>query len=73
MIQKVVLLTVVTSPMPHWPRVLNGPELAKKVSSVIGGKAGGKGNVFQGMGDKPAAIKNAVDDLESLFKEKLSI
>ncbi|CAI2032306.1 hypothetical protein SEUBUCD646_0H03590 [Saccharomyces eubayanus] len=52
---------------------IDGPELAKKVSNIIGGKAGGKGNVFQGMGDKPAAIKNAVDDLESLFKEKLSI
>ncbi|KAJ4125595.1 Alanine--tRNA ligase [Fusarium falciforme] len=52
---------------------IDGSALAKKVSSIIGGKAGGKGNVFQGMGDKPAAIKDAVDDLESLFKEKLSI
>lgn len=45
--------------------------LAKAVSAHIGGKAGGKGNVVQGMGDKPEGIDAAVDELRKLFEEKL--
>lgn len=50
-----------------------GQELAGKVSGIIGGKAGGKGNVFQGVGDKPAAINDAINEITTAFKEKLSI
>ncbi|AAS52283.1 ADR363Cp [Eremothecium gossypii ATCC 10895] len=50
---------------------IDGPALAKVVSSKIGGKAGGKGNVFQGMGDKPAGIDSAIAEVEASFKEKL--
>lgn len=52
---------------------IDGPSLGKIVSGAVGGKAGGKGNVFQGMGDKPAGVENATTELESLFKEKLVI
>lgn len=52
---------------------VNASELAKHASEFIGGKAGGKGNVVQGMGDKLDGIPNAVDELEKLLKEKLSI
>ncbi|CCE64478.1 hypothetical protein TPHA_0H02750 [Tetrapisispora phaffii CBS 4417] len=52
---------------------LDGAALAKQVSQLIGGKAGGKGNVFQGMGDKPEAIEEAVKTIEIAFNEKLSI
>ncbi|KAG7660472.1 ALA1 [[Candida] subhashii] len=45
--------------------------LAKAVSESIGGKAGGKGNVVQGMGDKPEGIPNAVEQVTKLFAEKL--
>lgn len=50
---------------------VNANELAGAVSSHIGGKAGGKGNVVQGMGDKPEGISQAVKDLTKLFAEKL--
>lgn len=50
---------------------VNANELAGAVSSHIGGKAGGKGNVVQGMGDKPEGISQAVEDLTKLFAEKL--
>lgn len=52
---------------------VDGSSLAQSVSSSIGGKAGGKGNVFQGMGDKPEAIESAVAKVEALLKEKLAI
>ena len=50
---------------------VNANELAGAVSTHIGGKAGGKGNVVQGMGDKPEGIPQAVDQLTKLFAEKL--
>lgn len=52
---------------------VDGSSLAKTVSSSIGGKAGGKGNVFQGMGDKPNGIDSAVAEVEALLKERLTI
>lgn len=52
---------------------VDGAALAKKVSSIIGGKAGGKGNVFQGMGDKQTEAENAVAEISAVFKEKLTI
>ncbi|CCD25200.1 alanine--tRNA ligase NDAI_0E03830 [Naumovozyma dairenensis CBS 421] len=52
---------------------VDGAVLAKQVSNVIGGKAGGKGNVFQGMGDKPDAATEAVSEIEKLLREKLTI
>lgn len=50
---------------------INATELAKVVSALIGGKAGGKGNVVQGMGDKPEGIDAAVEALGKAFAEKL--
>lgn len=52
---------------------VDGSGLAKTVSANIGGKAGGKGNVFQGMGDKPDGIEKAVSEVEALLKEKLVV
>lgn len=52
---------------------IDGASLAKAVSGAIGGKAGGKGNVFQGMGDKPTDVQKAIDEVETVFKEKLTI
>lgn len=50
---------------------VNANELAAVVASHIGGKAGGKGNVVQGMGDKPAGIDAAVAEVTKLLAEKL--
>ncbi|CCH58252.1 hypothetical protein TBLA_0A04580 [Henningerozyma blattae CBS 6284] len=50
---------------------VDGAGLAKTVSGIIGGKAGGKGNVFQGMGDKPDSIEKAISEIETALKEKL--
>ncbi|RKP30781.1 alanyl-tRNA synthetase, cytoplasmic [Metschnikowia bicuspidata] len=45
--------------------------LAAAVSAHIGGKAGGKGNVVQGMGDQPEGITAAVEEVTRMFAEKL--
>lgn len=50
---------------------VNANDLASAVASHIGGKAGGKGNVVQGMGDKPEGISAAVDAVTKLLSEKL--
>lgn len=50
---------------------VDATELAKAVSAKIGGKAGGKGNVVQGMGDKPEGINEAVEEVSKLLAEKL--
>lgn len=52
---------------------IDGSTVAKQVSGVIGGKAGGRGNVFQGMGDKPTAAQDAVSEVEKLFQEQLKL
>lgn len=52
---------------------VDGPSLGKIVSASIGGKAGGKGNVFQGMSAKADGVEKAIDEVQSLFKEKLNI
>lgn len=46
-------------------------DLATAVSNHVGGKAGGKGNVVQGMGDKPSGIKEAINELTKLIETKL--
>lgn len=50
---------------------VDATELAAAAASHIGGKAGGKGNVVQGMGDKPEGIAAAVDAVRKLLSEKL--
>ncbi|SCU80107.1 LAME_0B01640g1_1 [Lachancea meyersii CBS 8951] len=50
-----------------------GRDLLDAISRNIGGKAGGKANVFQGVGDKPEGIENAVKEVSQLLQEKLSI
>lgn len=50
---------------------IDASELAKAVSAHIGGKAGGKGNVVQGMGDSPEGIDAAVETVTKLLAEKL--
>ena len=52
---------------------IEGETLIKAVSSIIGGKAGGKGNVFQGVGEDPENIENAISKINNIFKEKLNI
>ncbi|CCK70315.1 alanine--tRNA ligase KNAG_0E00470 [Huiozyma naganishii CBS 8797] len=52
---------------------VDGSALAKQVSGIIGGKAGGKGNVFQGMGDKPSDVAKAIAEVEQALKTKLSL
>lgn len=46
-------------------------EVAKAVTSHIGGKAGGRGNVVQGMGDKPDGIEAGVEAAKKAFADKL--
>ncbi|KAI5963176.1 ALA1 [Candida pseudojiufengensis] len=50
---------------------INANELSKLVSQEIGGKAGGKGNIVQGMGDNSKGIEKAIELVEKEFKEKL--
>ncbi|KAI5965993.1 ALA1 [Candida margitis] len=50
---------------------VDASQLAKAVSGKIGGKAGGKGNIVQGMGDKPSGIDEAIEEVTKTFKEKL--
>ncbi|OWB65405.1 hypothetical protein B5S30_g729 [[Candida] boidinii] len=52
---------------------LDAAEIANVASKFIGGKAGGKGNVCQGMGTESAGISDAIDAVEKLLNEKLSI
>jgi alanyl-tRNA synthetase len=50
---------------------VNAADLASVVSKHVGGKAGGKGNIVQGMGDQPNGVQAAVDELAKLLNEKL--
>ena len=50
---------------------VNSTELGQAVSTHIGGKAGGKGNIVQGMGDKPEGIEAAVESVIKAFQDKL--
>lgn len=52
---------------------VNASDLAKHATQFIGGKAGGKGNVVQGMGDKVSGVEDAVKEVSKLLEEKLSI
>lgn len=52
---------------------LASSDVAKVASEYIGGKAGGRGNICQGMGDKPDGINKAVDAVTKLFEEKLKL
>ncbi|CAN3354615.1 alanine--tRNA ligase [Diutina catenulata] len=45
--------------------------LGKAASEHIGGKAGGKGNTVQGMGDNAAGIDAAVEAISKMLAEKL--
>ncbi|KAG7910157.1 hypothetical protein KL906_002062 [Ogataea polymorpha] len=46
-------------------------EVANVAASYIGGKAGGKGNVCQGMGTEAAQIDKAISAVEKLLESKL--
>lgn len=46
-------------------------DLASIVSKYVGGRAGGKGNVVQGMGDKYDGISSAVAEVTKALEEKL--
>lgn len=50
---------------------VNASDLATTVSGYIGGKAGGKGNVIQGMGDRGSGIDAAVAEVTRLLAHKL--
>lgn len=52
---------------------VDGSALGEIVSASIGGRAGGKGNVFQGMSAKADGLETAISEVENLFKEKLNI
>lgn len=47
-------------------------EVATKAAEFIGGRAGGKGNTCQGMGDKAEGADSAVEEVKTLL-EKLTI
>ncbi|ODV58121.1 alanine--tRNA ligase [Ascoidea rubescens DSM 1968] len=48
-------------------------EITDLASKFIGGKAGGKGNISQGMGDKFDGINNAVSQITELLNQKLNL
>ncbi|KAK9469634.1 tRNA synthetases class II (A)-domain-containing protein [Lipomyces arxii] len=48
-------------------------DVAAIVSGIVGGKAGGKGPMVQGVGNEAAKLDEAVAAVEKYFKEKLSI
>lgn len=50
---------------------VNSNDLAKLVSDEVGGKAGGKGNVVQGMGDSPKGIAAALEAVTKALADKL--
>ncbi|SCU91028.1 LADA_0F07690g1_1 [Lachancea dasiensis] len=52
---------------------VDGAQLLEAISNNVGGKAGGKKNVFQGVGDKPEGIAQAVNEVEDIFRSKLMI
>lgn len=56
----------------HLKEIPSG-DVAKLASQFIGGRAGGRGNVCQGMGDKVEGADKAVDAVTKLFKEKLQL
>ncbi|ODV95869.1 hypothetical protein PACTADRAFT_41773 [Pachysolen tannophilus NRRL Y-2460] len=52
---------------------ISASDLTTLATKYIGGKAGGKGNVSQGMGVEVGGIDTAIIEVEKLLKEKLSI
>ncbi|AOA63652.1 Alanine-tRNA ligase [Komagataella phaffii] len=48
-------------------------EVTNVASEFIGGKAGGKGNICQGVGTNPEGINKAIEAVTKILKEKLSI
>ncbi|EGV61386.1 hypothetical protein CANTEDRAFT_109802 [Yamadazyma tenuis ATCC 10573] len=50
---------------------INVTDLGVAVSSNIGGKAGGKGNTIQGMGDNVGGVDKAIEELTALLSSKL--
>lgn len=46
-------------------------QVAQAAIAHIGGKAGGKGNIVQGMGDKPDGVEEAVKAVTQALSEKL--
>lgn len=48
---------------------INATELGKIASINVGGKAGGKGNVVQGMGDKPEGVQSAIEEITKVFAQ----
>ncbi|KAL6016402.1 Alanine--tRNA ligase [Candidozyma auris] len=50
---------------------VDASQVAQAAIAYIGGKAGGKGNIVQGMGDKPEGIDEALKAVKKLLEEKL--
>ncbi|GMG23889.1 unnamed protein product [Ambrosiozyma monospora] len=50
---------------------LPATDVATLASKFIGGRAGGKGNVVQGMGTEAAGVDEAIDAVTKLLSEKL--
>lgn len=45
---------------------------ATAVSSIVGGKAGGKGATSQGIGQDPTKVEEAIEVAEKFIEEKLA-
>ncbi|RLV89241.1 Alanine--tRNA ligase [Spathaspora sp. JA1] len=77
--KSIYLITGVTGKVAHGCYIsdeaiskgIDANGLAKVVAENIGGKAGGKGNIVQGMGDKPEGITKAIEEVTKLLSEKL--
>lgn len=52
---------------------INGSDLAKLISANVGGKAGGKDNIFQGMGNNLKGIEKALEVVTAILEEKLIV
>lgn len=51
---------------------ITATEWANEVATIVGGKAGGKGNTSQGVGNDPSKVEEAIEHARS-FIEKLEL
>ncbi|EDO15102.1 hypothetical protein Kpol_1071p9 [Vanderwaltozyma polyspora DSM 70294] len=51
---------------------IDGEELVKVVTTLIGGKAGGRKNIFQGVSTYNDNINEVIDNITKIFSEKLT-
>ena len=47
----------------------NAQEIAAKVSKLVGGRCGGKGESYQGIGDNAATVDKAIHEVTEYFMQ----